>query len=89
MYVTSDDASIASTPQPVIPEDNFNVPQSTSDAYQTSTTPDGNFNPVNDVMPSVPGGLLRFLLLRMDFIGPLWENSLELTELSSINKVRV
>jgi hypothetical protein len=60
MYVTSDDASIASTPQPVIPEDNFNVPQSTSDAYQTSTTPDANFNPVNDVMPSVPGGLLRF-----------------------------
>ena len=41
--------------QPVIPESNFNVPQSTSDAYQTSTSPVGNFNPVKDATPFVPG----------------------------------
>lgn len=58
MYIPNDDTSHASTSELVIPENNFNVPQRTSDAYQISTSPVGNFNPVNDATPSVPGRLV-------------------------------
>ena len=55
MYLPSEDASDASTSQAAIPENNFNVPQTTSDAYPNCKTPEENFSPVYDVSPSVAG----------------------------------
>ncbi|XP_028406870.1 zinc finger FYVE domain-containing protein 16-like [Dendronephthya gigantea] len=47
-----EDNVLPNTPFTPRPENNFNVPQRTTEAYPT--TPTGNFNPVNDVSQSMP-----------------------------------
>ena len=55
MFIPNDNPNLPSTLENVIPESNFNIPQRTSDVYQPSTTPPGNFNPVNNITPPVSG----------------------------------
>ena len=55
LFIPSEDMSSQAMSE--TPRNNFNIPQTTNDAYQTSTTPVGNFNPVREVTPAIPGAV--------------------------------